>query len=73
MAIPTDGSYGVEEGIISSYPVTCSGGTYEIVQGLEISDFSRGRIDKSTAELADDTLPAGTGPRTLPSSDRLTR
>src|SRR5206468_2488426 len=36
MAVPTDGSYGVEEGIISSFPVTCSGGAYEIVQGLEI-------------------------------------
>jgi malate dehydrogenase len=51
MAVPTDGSYGVEEGIISSYPVTCSGGTYEIVQGLEISDFSRGRIDATVNEL----------------------
>jgi malate dehydrogenase len=54
MAIPSDGSYGVEEGIISSFPVTTSGGKYEIVQGLEISDFSRERIDKSAAELAEE-------------------
>ena len=45
MAIPSDGSYGVEEGVISSFPVTTSNGTYEVVQGLEISDFSRARID----------------------------
>ena len=41
MAIPSDGSYGVDEGSISGFPVTCSGGAYEIVQGLEINDFSR--------------------------------
>ncbi len=51
MAIPSDGSYGVPEGIISSFPVTCSGGEYSIVQGLEIDDFSRGRIDATAAEL----------------------
>jgi malate dehydrogenase len=54
MGIPSDGSYGVPEGIISSFPVTCAGGTYEIVQGLEIDDFSRGRIDVSTGELAEE-------------------
>ena len=54
MGIPSDGSYGVPEGIISSFPVTCSGGTYEIVQGLDIDDFSRARIDASTAELAEE-------------------
>jgi malate dehydrogenase len=54
MAIPSDGSYGVEEGLISSFPVTCSGGSYEIVQGLEISDFSRERIDASVNELAEE-------------------
>src|SRR5581483_612336 len=43
MAIPSDGSYGVAEGIISSFPVTCSGGSYSIVEGLEIDDFSRAR------------------------------
>jgi malate dehydrogenase len=40
---PSDGSYGIEPGIIYSYPVTCQGGDYEIVQGLEVDDFSRGR------------------------------
>jgi malate dehydrogenase len=54
MGIPSDGSYGVPEGIISSFPVTCSGGRYDIVQGLDIDDFSRGRIDVSTAELAEE-------------------
>ena len=54
MAIPSDGSYGVPEGIISSFPVTTSGGDWRIVDGLDIDEFSRGRIDKSTAELADE-------------------
>lgn len=54
MAIPSDGSYGVAEGIISSFPVTCANGKYEIVQGLEIDDFSRGRIDTSVAELVEE-------------------
>jgi malate dehydrogenase len=54
MAIPSDGSYGVPEGLISSFPVTTRAGTYEIVQGLEIDDFSRARIDASAAELAEE-------------------
>ncbi len=54
MAIPSDGSYGVEEGLISSFPVTCSGGKYEIVQGLEIDEFSRARIDATAGELAEE-------------------
>ncbi len=54
MGIPSDGSYGVPEGIISSFPVTCAGGSYEIVQGLDIDDFSRARIDANTAELAEE-------------------
>ncbi|HZU40661.1 MAG TPA: malate dehydrogenase [Solirubrobacteraceae bacterium] len=54
MAIPSDGSYGVAEGVISSFPVTCSGGTYEIVQGLDIDDFSRQRIDATVKELLDE-------------------
>ena len=54
MAIPSDGSYGVPEGLISSFPVTCSGGRYEIVQGLEINEFSRGRIDASVQELTEE-------------------
>jgi malate dehydrogenase len=51
MAVPSDGSYGVEEGIISGFPVTTSNGEYEIVQGLDIDDFSRERIDASVDEL----------------------
>ena len=54
MAVVSDGSYGVPEGLVSSFPVTTSGGDWEIVQGLEIDDFSRARIDASTAELADE-------------------
>jgi len=54
MAIPSDGSYGVAEGLISSFPVTCAGGTYSIVPGLDIDEFSRGRIDASVAELGEE-------------------
>jgi len=54
MAIPSDGSYGVPEGLISSFPVTCAGGSYSIVQGLDIDDFSRGRIDATVAELGEE-------------------
>ncbi|MGW0031468.1 malate dehydrogenase [Streptomyces sp. NPDC003314] len=54
MGIPSDGSYGVPEGLISSFPVTTRNGTYEIVQGLEINDFSRARIDASVQELAEE-------------------
>ena len=54
MAVPSDGSYGVPEGIISSFPCTTADGTYSIVQGLEIDDFSRGKIDASVAELQDE-------------------
>ena len=51
MGIPSDGSYGVDEGVISSFPVVCSGGNYEIVEGLEVDDFSRQRIDATVKEL----------------------
>ncbi len=54
MAVVSDGSYDVPEGLISSFPVTTSGGDWSIVQGLEIDDFSRARIDASTAELAEE-------------------
>ena len=54
MAVPSDGSYGVPEGLISSFPCVCKDGKYEIVQGLDIDDFSRGKIDASVAELADE-------------------
>ncbi|GAA4541048.1 malate dehydrogenase [Mycobacterium paraffinicum] len=54
MAVYSDGSYGVPEGIMSSFPVTTKDGNWSIVQGLEIDDFSRSRIDKTTAELVDE-------------------
>ncbi|MGC4949803.1 malate dehydrogenase [Streptomyces sp. DT224] len=54
MGIPSDGSYGVPEGIISSFPVTTKNGTYEIVQGLDINEFSRARIDASVKELTEE-------------------
>lgn len=54
MAIPSDGSYGIEPGIIYSYPVRCSGGQYEIVQGLPIDDFSRERMDATDTELREE-------------------
>ena len=54
MAVPSDGSYGVAEGLMSSFPCTTSGGAYSIVEGLAIDDFSRGRIDASVAELAEE-------------------
>ncbi len=54
MAVLSDGSYGVPEGLVSSFPVTTSNGDWEIVQGLEIDDFSRGRIDATTSELAEE-------------------
>ncbi|HYI80275.1 MAG TPA: malate dehydrogenase [Thermoleophilaceae bacterium] len=52
MGVPSDGSYGIEEGIIAGFPCTASGGEWSIVQGLEIDEFSRQRIDASVAELA---------------------
>ncbi len=54
MAVVSSGEYDVPEGLISSFPVTTSGGDWSIVEGLEIDEFSRARIDASTAELADE-------------------
>lgn len=54
MAVPSDGSYGIKEGVIYSYPVTCSGGEYKIVQGLAVDEFSRKRMDASEAELREE-------------------
>ncbi len=54
MAVPSDGSYGIEEGLIAGVPCTCAGGEYTVVEGLELDSFSRERIDKSVAELADE-------------------
>jgi malate dehydrogenase len=54
MGIASDGSYGVPEGLISGFPCTCSGGEYSIVQGIELDDFSRSKIDLSVAELVEE-------------------
>ena len=54
MAIPSDGSYGISEGVVYSFPVTCSNGSYSIVQDLEVSDFSRGRMDATLKELQEE-------------------
>ncbi len=54
MSIPSDGSYGIEEGIIYSYPCVCKNGSYEIVQGLDINDFSRERMDATKQELQEE-------------------
>jgi malate dehydrogenase len=54
MAVVSDGSYGVPDGLVSSFPVTCSGGEWSIVRGLDINDFSRQRIDASVTELEDE-------------------
>ena len=54
MAIPSDGSYGIAEGLIYSFPVRCSGGRYEIVQGLDIDEFSRERMTATEQELAEE-------------------
>ncbi len=51
MGVVSDGSYGVPEGLISGFPCTCEGGRWKIVEGLELDDFSRGKIDASVAEL----------------------
>ena len=51
MAVPSDGSYGVPEGLVSGFPCTCSGGDYQIVQGLDLDEFSQARLDASVAEL----------------------
>ena len=54
MAVPSDGSYGVAEGLIFSYPVTCENGDYSIVQGLELSDFIKQKMQESEDELTDE-------------------
>ncbi|MFM7065736.1 MAG: malate dehydrogenase [Gammaproteobacteria bacterium] len=54
MAIPSDGSYGIPAGVIYSYPVTCSGGRYSIVQGLPVDDYSRGKMDATHQELLEE-------------------
>ena len=54
MAVPADGSYGIEPGIIYSFPCVCKDGDYEIVQGLEVDDFSRERMDATDKELREE-------------------
>jgi len=54
MAVPSDGSYGIEPGVIYGYPVTVKNGKYQIVQGLEIDDFSRARLDATDKELREE-------------------
>lgn len=54
MAVPSDGSYDVPEGLLSSFPCTCAGGEWSIVGGLDLDEFSRGRIDASVAELGEE-------------------
>ncbi|HEX7059299.1 MAG TPA: malate dehydrogenase [Solirubrobacterales bacterium] len=54
MGVRTDGSYGVEEGIVAGLPCRCSGGEWSVVEGLEVPEFSRGRIDASAAELREE-------------------
>jgi len=54
MSVPADGSYGIEPGVIYSYPCICKDGDFEIVQGLDINEFSRGKMDASEAELREE-------------------
>ena len=54
MGVASDGSYGIAEGVVYSYPVTCSNGTYNVVQGLDISEFSREKMDATDAELREE-------------------
>ena len=54
MGVPSDGSYGIPEGLICGFPCLCDGGRYKIVEGLELDEFSRAKIDESVAELTDE-------------------
>jgi malate dehydrogenase len=54
MAVASPGAYGVQEGIVSSFPVRCSGGEWEIVEGLDVPDFSRERIERTVNELEEE-------------------
>ena len=54
MGIPSDGSYGIDEGLIAGFPVTCTNGSYEVVQGLELNDFSRSRLEVTVNELKEE-------------------
>ena len=54
MAVPSDGSYGIEEGIVCSVPVRCSGGSYTVEQGLEVGEFAQGKLDITVSELKEE-------------------
>jgi malate dehydrogenase len=54
MAIPSDGSYGIPEGVVYSYPVTCKAGRYSIVKGLDINEFSREKMQATYKELCEE-------------------
>ena len=54
MGVPSDGSYGIPEGIVYSYPVTCKSGEYSIVQGLDVNDFSREKMQATQRELLEE-------------------
>ena len=54
MAVPSDGSYGIPAGVIYGYPVPCQGGDYQIVQGLAVNEFSRGKMDATHKELLEE-------------------
>ena len=54
MGIPADGSYGIGDGLIYSYPVTCRDGRYQIVQDLSVDDFSRGKLEATETELREE-------------------
>jgi malate dehydrogenase len=54
MAVPSDGSYGIPEGVIYSYPVTCKAGEYSIVHGLNINEFSREKMTATHRELSEE-------------------
>ncbi|MDQ3428321.1 MAG: malate dehydrogenase, partial [Actinomycetota bacterium] len=54
MAVHSSGQYGVEEGLVSSFPVRCSGGNYEIIEGLEVGDFAQSKLDITVNELKEE-------------------
>jgi hypothetical protein len=66
MAIPSDGTYGIPEGVLYGQPVTCAGGEYQVVKGIEISDFSRKRIDVHAEGIARGTRRRAAPPRLAP-------
>lgn len=54
MGVPSDGSYGIPNGIVFGFPCECKGGSFKIVQGIEIDDYSREKINKTLKELTDE-------------------